>query len=287
MLAIALSLCASMSWGLADFMAGLKSRRLGVLTVLAWVEAVGLVVVTTVIVATGEPLPSGRTLLYAMIAGAAGVTALGAFYRALSVGTMSIVAPISATGVMLPVIVGLASGDSMTVVIGVGMATAIAGVLMASREEVEELRGHGAGGTNGSPNRLAILLALGAAVGFGTYFVFADVAADGSVLWLLAAGRFVALPFILVLMVRSGAPLVPGRTDAWQLGLIGCADLVATALYGLATREGDLSIVAVVGSLYPVVTVLLARGVLKERISRLQAAGVALALLGVGLVSAG
>ena len=73
----------------------------------------------------------------------------------------------------------------------------------------------------------------------------------------------------------------------WQLALIGCADLAATALYGVATTEGDLSIVAVVGSLYPVVTVLLARGVLKERISRLQAAGVALALLGVGLVSVG
>jgi drug/metabolite transporter (DMT)-like permease len=279
-LAIALSLCASMSWGLADFMAGLKSRRLGVLTVLAWVEGVGLVVVLAVIVAAGEPLPDARTTVYAVLAGTAGVSALGAFYRALSVGTMSIVAPISATGVMLPVIVGLASGDTLTIVIGLGMAAAIGGVLMASREEVDEL-------AEGGPNRTAVILALTAAAGFGLYFTLGDIAADGSVLWLLAAGRFVALPFILGLLVRSGAPLRPGRTDAWQLALIGCADLAATGLYGLATREGDLSIVAVVGSLYPVVTVLLARGVLKERITRLQAAGVALALVGVGMVSVG
>ena len=280
MLAIALSLCASMSWGLADFAAGLKSRRLGVVTVLLWVEAVGLVVVLTVIAASGEPLPDSRTAIYAVLAGTSGMAALGVFYRALSVGTMSIVAPISATGVMLPVIVGLATGDTMTLLIGIGMAAAITGVLMASREEVDELAEDG-------PNREAVVLALLAAVGFGLYFTLGDIAADGSVLWLLTAGRIVAVPFLLVLLVRSGAPMRPGRTDMWQLALIGCADLAATALYGVATKEGELSIVAVVGSLYPVVTVLLARGVLKERITRLQAAGVALALLGVGLVSVG
>ena len=280
MLAIALSLCASMSWGLADFAAGLKSRRLGVITVLLWVEAVGLVVVLTVIAATGEPLPDTRTAIYALLAGTSGMAALGVFYRALSVGTMSIVAPISATGVMLPVIVGLATGDTMTLLIGIGMVAAITGVLMASREEVDEL-------AEGGPNREAIVLALIAAVGFGLYFTLGDIAADGSVLWLLTAGRIVAVPFLLMLLMRSDAPLRPGRTDMWQLALIGCADLAATALYGLATKEGELSIVAVVGSLYPVVTVLLARGVLKERITRLQAAGVALALLGVGLVSVG
>lgn len=269
-----------MSWGLADFAAGLKSRRLGVLTVLTWVEASGLVVVMTVIVATGEPLPDGRTALYAVIAGAAGVTALGAFYRALSVGTMSIVAPISATGVTLPVIVGLATGDPMTVLIGLGMVAAIAGVLLASREEVDELG-------RGGPNRQAILLALGAAVGFGLYFTFADVAADGSVLWLLAAGRIVALPVVLTLALRHGQPVIPAPTDRWQLLLIGCADLAATWLYGLATTRGALSVVSVIGSLYPVITVLLARAVLKEQLSRTQAAGVALALAGVAVVSAG
>lgn len=280
MAAVLLSLAASMSWGLADFLAGLKSRRLGVLVVLAWVEAVGLVVVLAIIAATGEPLPDGRTALYAVIAGAAGVSALGAFYRALSVGTMSIVAPISASGVLLPVIVGLASGDTLTLLIGVGFAVTIAGVLLASREEVDELAG-------GGPNRQAVVLALLAAVGFGLYFTFSDIAADGSVLWLLAAGRLVALPLILALVRRARAPLFPPGADRWQLALIGCADLAATALYGLATIRGALSVVSVIGSLYPVVTVLLARAVLDERLSRGQAVGVVLALSGVALVSAG
>lgn len=269
-----------MSWGLADFLAGLKSRRLGVLTVLTWVEASGLLVTLAVILATGEPLPDGRTALYAVIAGAAGVSALGAFYRALSVGTMSIVAPISATGVMVPVIVGLASGDPLTLLIGLGFACAIGGVLLASREEVAELE-------SGGPNRPAVLLALAAAAGFGMYFTFADVAADGSVLWLLATGRFVALPVLLVLVRRHRAQLVPPPRDRWQLLLIGCADLAATALYGLATTRGALSVVSVIGALYPVVTVLLARAILHERLSRLQAAGVLLALGGVAMVSAG
>jgi uncharacterized membrane protein len=269
-----------MSWGLADFGAGYKSRRLGVLTVLTWVEASGLVIVVGVILATGEPLPDGRTALYAVIAGVAGVTALGAFYRALSLGTMSIVAPISATGVMLPVIVGLATGDTLTVLIGLGIVVTIGGVLLASREEVGELE-------TGGPNRQAIILALAAAVGFGLYFTFADIAADGSVLWLLAAGRFVALPFLVTLALRSAQPIIPAGSDRWQLVLIGGADLAATSLYGLATTRGALSVVSVIGSLYPVITVLLARAVLKERLSRTQAAGVALALIGVATVSAG
>lgn len=280
MAAIALALGASLSWGLADFVAGLKSRRLGVLTVLAWVEASGLAVVVAVILLTGEPLPDGRTVLFSLLAGACGTTALGLFYRALAVGTMSIVAPISATGVMLPVVVGLASGDELTTLIGIGLAVTVAGVLLASREEVSELG-------EGGPNRPAILLALGAAVGFGLYFTFADVAADGSVLWLLTLGRVVALPFIVLLALRSAAPLLPPAAERAPLALVGCADLAATGLYGLATTRGALSVVAVIGSLYPVATVLLARGVLKERISPAQAAGVALALLGVGLVSAG
>lgn len=281
MAAILFSLGASLSWGLADFASGFKSRRLGTLTVLSWIEASGLVVVMAIIVATAEPLPDGRTVLYAVIAGVAGVSGLGALYQALSIGTMSIVAPISATGVMLPVVVGLATGDPLTVLIGVGIAVAITGVLLASREEVDEL-------ARGGPNRQAILLALAAAVGFGLYFTFADIAADGSVLWLLAAGRFVSLPFVIALAVRSGHALIPARgTDRWQLLLIGCADLVATGLYGLATTRGALSVVSVIGSLYPIVTVLLARAVLKERLSRTQAAGVLLALTGVALVSAG
>src|SRR4051794_37120187 len=280
MAGIAFALTAAASWGLADFMAGLKSRRLGVLAVMVWVEAAGLIAILAVIAATGEPLPDTRSLVAAIIAGAAGFTALGAFYKALAIGTMSIVAPISATCAALPVIVGLATGDSLSALVAVGLVVIVAGVIAASREEVAEA------GRSG-PNRPAILLAMAAAVGFGLYFTFADIAADGSVLWLLAVGRIVILPFVLVVAVARGVKLAPPVTERWQLAGIGLIDLSAPALYGVATRHGALSIVAVIGSLYPVATVLLARGVLKERLTRLQLAGVITAMAGVAMVSAG
>lgn len=279
MAAIALSLSAALCWGVADFAAGLKSRRLGVLSVLLWVEGAGLVAVLTVIVVTGEGLPDGRTLLFSAIAGVAGLTALGAFYRALAIGTMSIVAPISATGVTLPVLVGIATGDALRAVVATGLAVTFVGVLLASREAAGEPRTHA--------GRASIVLALGAAIGFGTYFVFADVAADGSVLWLLAVGRMTVLPVIFALVRRSGAPLAPAGPERLALAAIGLVDLSATALYALATTRGQLSIVAVVGSLYPVATVMLARLVIGERLSGMQGAGVAVALIGVAMVSAG
>lgn len=280
MAAIAYSLCAAASWGVADFSAGLKCRRLGVLSVLLWVDGTGLVAVLGAMLATGEPLPDGRTLLYAVIAGGAGISAIGAFYRALSIGTMSIVAPISATGVMLPVIVGLVTGDALPAIVAVGLVVTIGGVLLASREEVSALESHG-------PDRPAVLLALAAAVGFGLYFTFADIAADGSILWLLAVGRMAGLPVIVVLARRTGATLLPGGRDRWQLAAIGLADLAATALFALATTHGALSIVSVIGALYPVVTVLLARRLLDERLRPVQVVGTAAALGGVVLLAAG
>jgi len=278
--AIAYALLASAAWGVADFSAGLKSRRLGVLPVLLWVEASGLIAIMIVTAATGEPLPGTRAVIASVIAGAAGFTALGMFYKALSIGTMSIVAPISATGVTLPVVVGLASGNTLTAIVAVGLVVTILGVLAASREEAHELQ-------EGGPNRSAIFLALGAAVGFGLYFVFADIGADGSVLWLLALGRIFILPPIITILAVRKVPVVPPVRDRWQLIAIGLCDLSATALYGVATTRGALAIVAVIGSLYPVMTVLLAWGVVGERISRLQFAGVLTAMAGVAMVSAG
>ncbi len=280
MVAIACSLAAAACWGLSDFLAGLKSRRLPVLTVLLWVEGSGMTIALAVIAATAEAPPGLGDLAAGAVAGVAGLMALGAFYRALSIGTMSIVAPISATGVTLPVVVGLAGGDTVHAVAGAGLALTLAGVLLASREEVVEVE-------RGGPNRPAVLLALASALGFGLYFVFADVAADGSILWLLAIGRMVALPGVVVLARRRGAPLVPAGADRPQLAAIGAVDLAATALYGLATTRGALSIVAVVGAMYPVMTILLARGVLGERLTPLQGAGVLAALAGVGMVGAG
>lgn len=280
MLAIAFAVAASATWGAADFLGGLFSRRLSVLAVLFTIEIAGLVVIGAIVVASGEPAPDSRALLAGLGAGAAGVAALGAFYRALAIGTMSIVAPISASGVTLPVIVGLATGDAPSAMASAGLALTVAGVMLASRESEHPGTGHP------PASRTAIALALLAAVGFGTFFIAYDVASDGSVLWAMLVARSVAVPFVGGLVLARGVTLPRGR-DLAALCAAGMLDLTATGLYALANRHGDLSVVSVVGSLYPVATVLLARAVLHERIAPLQAAGVMAALAGVGLVAAG
>ncbi len=280
MAAIALAFCASTCWGVADFFGGLKSRSLPVLTVLLTIEAAGLVVIAVAVAAAGGPVPSVGAVAAAMGAGCAGIFGLAAFYRALAIGTMSIVAPISAVGLALPVIVGLTSGDQPSAVQGAGLACAAIGVVLASREpgHEEDVR---------RASRQSIVLALVAAVGFGSYFVGADRAADEGVLWTLLFSRVAATPIIALVVMARRDPLVPPRRDLWQLAAIGIVDLSATGLYAWATTKGLLSIVAVVGSLYPIATVVLARLLLAERIARGQAIGVGAALTGVALLAAG
>jgi len=278
-LAVLLALVASSCWGVADFIGGLRSRRVALPVVLAFVEGTGLVLVLALIALESEPLPSTRALLLSLAAGLAGVLGLGAFYRALAIGTMSIVAPISATAVALPVVLGVATGDRLSAVTSAGLACAVVGVVLASREA-------DAGTGRAAAGRASIALALAAAVGFGSYFALSDAAADESVLWLLVVARIVVLP-VLAAIVLVRRPPRPTRPDALALVAAGTLDVSATGLYGLANTKGALSIVSVVGSLYPVTTVLLARAVLGERIRAVQTAGILAALAGVALIAAG
>jgi drug/metabolite transporter (DMT)-like permease len=279
MVAIALALGASCCWGIADFTGGLKSRHLPVPLVLLVVEGTGALAVALVIAATHEPLPDTRSVVFSLVAGTAGILGLAGFYRALAIGTMSIVAPISATGVALPVIVGIATGDRLSTIVSAGLVVTVAGVVLASREQNADAGGAAA-------DRLSIGLALMAAVGFGTYFALADVAADGSVLWLLLLARIAVLP-VMAGAVLIARPPLPRRGDLVTLAGAGLLDITATGLYGVANTKGALSIVSVVGALYPVTTVLLARLVLSERLHPIQAAGVAAAFAGVALIVAG
>jgi drug/metabolite transporter (DMT)-like permease len=279
MVPVLLSLAASSCWGVADFLGGLQSKRVPVPWVLCVVEGAGLVVVLALIGATAEPFPGSRAAILSLVAGIGGVIALGCFYKALSIGTMSIVAPISATGVALPVVVGVATGDELSTVVAVGLAVTFVGVVLASREQHDDAEQRAAG-------KLSIALALVAALGFGSYFVLSDAAADDSVLWLLALSRIVPVPGLAVLAWARGMRPPPGDA-ARVLVVAGTLDCGATALYAVANTKGALSIVSVVGSLYPVMTLILARALLSERIRPLQQAGVAAALAGVAMIAAG
>jgi drug/metabolite transporter (DMT)-like permease len=279
MVPVLLSLAASSCWGVADFLGGLQSKRVPVAVVLCVVQGAGLVVVLAIILATGEPFPGERAVILSVVAGIGGVVALGCFYRALAIGTMSIVAPISATGVTLPVVVGIATGDRLSTIVAVGLAVTFVGVLLASREHHDDAQRAAAG-------KLSIALALVAAVGFGSYFAMSDAAADDSVLWLLVLSRIIPVPALALIAWQRGMPPPTGRT-ARTLVVAGTLDCGATALYAVANTKGALSIVSVVGSLYPVMTLILARAVLGERIRRLQQVGVVAALAGVAMIAAG
>jgi uncharacterized membrane protein len=278
-LAVLLSLTASAAWGISDFYGGLFSRRWPALSVLLVIEAGGMVAAGTIVIASGDAFPDAHHALLAVGAGLAGVTGLALFYTALSVGTMSIVAPISATGAIVPVAVGTATGDPVTAVIATGLVLTLLGVALAGREGDAEAADVAAG-------RRAIVLSLASAVCFGTFFSLYDVAADASLGWAIFLTRLPAIPLLALWVWRRHLPVPRGR-DLAPLLAVAQMDCIATSLYAVAITRGALSVVAVVGSLYPVTTVLLARVVLRERLQRIQAVGVVIALVGVALVSVG
>jgi drug/metabolite transporter (DMT)-like permease len=256
------------------------SRRLPTVVVLFGQQLAGALIVAAIVVATAQALPSGRTVGLSLLAGLAGALALGTFYRALAIGTMSVVAPISASGVTLPVVVGIASGERPSALQAVGLVVTFAGVILVSREEQGEQEG-------ARVSRLSIVLALVAALGFGLFFTLTDAVADDSVLWLLLLARCASIVVVGALLAARPPAVRPRRSDLLPLAGIGALDLLATGLYAVAMTEGLLSVVAVIGALYPVATILLARGLLKERLRRAQLAGVVLAFAGVAAVAAG
>ena len=262
---------------MADFIGGLKSRHVAVLAVLLVQSCVGLALTAAVVAARAEPMPGSEEMLLAGASAFAGIAGLAAFYRAMAVGTMSVVAPISATAAAIPVTVGLATGDSLSAVQAVGLVMAFAGVVLASREPPKEGERRTTKGVG---------LALVAAAGFGTFFVLMDSAADADPYWAIVANRVVGVS-LLVCVALAVRPKLPGRVHLPALAAVGILDVGANGLFAVASREGLVSLVSVVASLYPVVTIMLARAFLNERISPPQQLGVATALAGVAAISAG
>jgi drug/metabolite transporter (DMT)-like permease len=276
-LAIALALGASLSWGLGDFFGGLTSRTMHVLTVLVVSQVFGLAAAFMWVAASGDSFPGWSATALAAAAGACGCLGIATLYRGMAIGAMGIVAPISAVSAVIPFAVGIASGERPSAFQIAGILLALVGVAVASREPRERGGGRAAG----------FGLALTAALGFGFYFVFADRAADESVPYAVATARGMSLLLALVAALIVGASLRPGRGALPVLALVGLCDVGANMLFSLATTRGYLSIVSVLAALYPVVTVALAAVVLHERIARTQRFGVAGALVGAAMITAG
>lgn len=279
MIAVVLGLTSSLCWGVADFMGGLASRRISVITVLVISQIVGLVLLLAVVAIRAEGPPEAHHLAVAALSSVAGVGALAAFYRGLAVGTMSVVAPISATAAVIPVVFGVATGERPGVLQVTGIVLAVTGVVLASREKSED-------GSEGGMVRGAGL-ALIAALGFGFFFVLIDSASEGDVFWALLVNRVTGVAMLVALALVVRPPIADARPDARLLVGVGAFDVTANASFAVASTEGLVSVVGVCSSLYPVVTVLMARVILGERTRSLQLAGVALALAGVVAIGAG
>lgn len=276
------ALLASLLWGTSDFLGGTAGRRLPVPAVLGVSQLTALLGLLPVAVVAGELGADRAYVVPAAAAGLVGTVALASFYRALATGTMGIVAPVAALGVVVPVAAGLLAGESPSALQLVGTAVAVGGVVLASGPE---LRGRAGG--------LPLLLALVAAVGFGVVLVLIARGAQSSVVMTLLTMRLTSVLVLTAVLVaaapRRGLEIGVRRTDLSLLAAVGAGDVLANGLFALASsRAGALvSVTAVLASLYPVVTVLLARQVHAERLRPVQVVGVVGALGGVVLLAGG
>jgi drug/metabolite transporter (DMT)-like permease len=273
-MAVVLALGASLTWGLADFFGPLQGRALGALRALVWLQVAGLLGIAIIVAARGRE-PGGALVLLAVPAAMSGTMGLYAYYRGIAVGAVSVVAPIAGVSAAIPVIVGVISGERPSVWQGIGMAAALAGVFLASREP------HAGGGRVAAGVGLALL----AAVGFGGYFPFMHAAGNTDYWWASLIFRITSTTLILIPALARRTPLTVPPRRLWVLALVGLGEMFGNLLYAASSAYGLVSVTAVLASLYPIVTVALARVALAERVARSQEAGVALTLAGVILIS--
>ena len=276
---ILLALAASLSWGVADFGAGVGARRLPVPLVIVVSQGAGLVFVGAVVAIAQPHTPTLAQFAWGALAGTVGLFGLTAFYRALSIGAMGIVGPLSATAAVVPLAYGLARGERPSSLQLAGVALAVVGVVAASIEKSGHVEGRRIGAGVG--------YALLAALAFGCSLIALSKAAAGGALWAPLSMRAVGVPLMLVVVLLLRPPHAGLRLSLWLLVGVGIFDTAANVLFGLAVSRGLLSVVSVLASLYPVVLVAMARVLLHERIARHQLGGVAIALTGVALISAG
>lgn len=245
---------------------------------LAVTQPAGLVIALALIPLLGaDPLPIDQVAL-AFVGGAAGLGALAAFYTALAMGTMSVVAPIAAMGVVVPVAYGIARGELPDPIALVGLTIAVGGVVVLSYEEDPE---------HASVARRSIVLALVAALGFGLFFTLLDAAARDQPGWAVVAARAGGVVAVGVAVIGARPELGGIPSSLGVLFVVGALDIAANSLFAVACTMGLLPVVAVGGSMYPAFTVVLAHLVLGERLRLPQRAGIALALVGVVLIAAG
>jgi len=274
-----LAILSSILWGTSDFEGGRLSKKHAPLAVLGFTQVLGLVFGIFLMLASGawsaQALGSGGYLVPGIIAGLFGYFGLFCLYAGLSTGRMGVVSPISSMGAIVPLTYALINGDKLSTITTIGVVLALVGVFCASGPELSQ----------GLPLK-PLLLAIGAALGFGTALTSMSIGSQSSALMTMVSMRgatfFVTIAIALKFRTMGGFT----KKEYPSLIFIGVADFLANVLLGVACTKGLVSIAMVLGSLFPIATALLAFKFLRERLQRVQYIGIALAVAGVALISA-
>lgn len=274
-----LALLSSAMWGTADFFAGRLSKKFHPFAVLGLSQVFGLVTGVLIVLISGDwhgqALGLDGYLVSGALAGLFGYLGLACLYEGLSTGRMGVVSPISSMSAVIPLVYALITGDKLSTIASIGIVVALVGVFCASGPEL----------SNGLPIK-PLLLALGAAAGFGLALTFIAIGSQASALLTMVSMRaatfFVTLTIALKFKTTGGF----SKGDMPILIFIGAADFIANLLLGVATTKGLVSVAMVFGSLYPIATALLAFKFLNERLHKVQYVGIVLAVTGVSLISA-
>jgi drug/metabolite transporter (DMT)-like permease len=265
-------------YGFGDFCGGLAARKSPVPVVLVFSQLVGLLLAVGFALMLRQPLPSPIDTAWGAIAGICGAAGLAALYSALATTLVAVASPVAAaTGAAIPVLLGVATGERPGALAWVGMGLAIAAMVLLTAGRAEKKQ-------DGAVRR-AFLLGAAAGIGFGFFFFAISRTSHGSGLWPLIAARSATIIIVGIIALATGRSLRPGGPGFPVALLSGCLDMGANIAFLLATRLGLLSLTAVVASLYPAPTVLLAMLVFRERLTALRAVGLAVACAGVAFIS--
>ena len=277
-----LALLSALCYGAADFVGGVTARRASTLAVVVISQLAGLLLLFVILPFLPQAAPSRADLLWGALAGVAGGGGVALLYRALAIGVMAVVAPTTAVcAVVIPVFVSVMLGERPAAATFAGIALAIVAIVLVSQSRDS---GSGARGEAEERRTRAFTLAVLSGVVIGFFFVALARTSNQAGLWPLVAARTASVALFTMMAFFASRSL---RIPAAILGIVvagGALDMLANLLYLLASRAGPLSVVVTLASLYPASTVLLARFVLHERLSRLQWAGVACALVAVTII---
>ena len=275
----ALALASAMLYGAADFLGGLASRRTGAIAIVVVSQFAGLIALLLMLPLLPPSAPTSNDLIWGAAAGITGGIGVALLYHALAIGSMAIVAPVTAVcAVVVPVAAAVALGERPGTAATAGIGLAIVAIVLVSRQKDP----HAAASKPKDGSAIATALASGVAIGL--FFLALAQSGPEAGLWPLVAARSVSFALFGAVALITRTPLTMAARVAAIAVAGGVLDMLANLLYLLASRQGELSIVVTLASLYPASTVLLARVVLAERLSSSQTAGVGCALVAVILI---